>query len=275
MSYYNNFQRSKNHFNQIHRLPPCSKLTQFTIISKQRYYFHHAHNSIRIWSSANRELIQAITKVIILVILKIFIKYYVRSYLQLPYYIHQNHKSINELIDLLSKALTISIAKILIKRAIYPALRTAMKTLLIAGIKTLIKPWMKKIKNQNKSNEVESSSSSSTVLNKIIRFSLTIQIKTIIKTIALHLLWLMFEKNNNNNQINDLPGLMFRVAVIILVKTVAKRICKMAKKKKDKIDSNNQQTITQQQPPVDQILLFATQKLVTKLIKIPLIKLMF
>ena len=227
-------------------------------------YFYHTHDCIKIWSSANLELIQAITKVIILVILKIFIKYYVRSYIQ--FYI--KNITINDIIDLLSKATTIAIAKIAIKRALYPALRTAMKTMLIAGLKTLIKSWMKKIKNQNKL-DIDS------VLNKIIRFSLTIQIKTIIKTIALHILWLVFEKNKND-QINNLPGLMFRVAVIITVKMAAKRTCKMAKKKKDKMNLEKlENNSNPSSPPVDQILLFAIQKLVTKLIKIPLIKIMF
>lgn len=266
MSYYNNFQRSKNDLYQIHRLPPCSKLTQFTISTRiqRRYqrYINQMNKFLRNWSTANIDLIQAITKVIILVILKIFIKYYIQSYIH--FYIQ--NESINELIDLLSKAMTIAIAKIAIKHSFYPALRTAMKTLLIAGLKTLIKPWMKKIKNKNEKIQT------SVLLNKIIRFALTIQIKTIIKTIALHLLWLVFEKNDN--QFNRLPGLMFRVAVIIMVKMAAKRTCKMAKKKKNKTDNMDGQTLPPP-PPVDQVLLFAIQKLVTKLIKIPLIKIMF
>ncbi|XP_075679587.1 uncharacterized protein LOC142645924 isoform X1 [Dermatophagoides pteronyssinus] len=277
LSYYNNYQHTKNNFYQhLHRLPSsssssssCSQSTQqFTFLmhipNLFQQYFYHTHDCIKIWSSANLELIQAITKVIILVILKIFIKYYVRSYIQ--FYI--KNITINDIIDLLSKATTIAIAKIAIKRALYPALRTAMKTMLIAGLKTLIKSWMKKIKNQNKLN-IDS------VLDKIIRFSLTIQIKTIIKTIALHILWLVFEKNKND-QINNLPGLMFRVAVIITVKMAAKRTCKMAKKKKDKMNLEKlENNSNPSSPPVDQILLFAIQKLVTKLIKIPLIKIMF
>lgn len=249
--------------------------TNITIARTNQYskYIYESKHSIRTWSSANVELMQAITKVIILVFLNIFVKYYLQRYVNT----NISNSTICLIIKLLSKASTIMIAKIIIKCSLYPALRTALKTFLIAGLKTTLKPVTKRIKKDK--NKLSSK------LDKLINTIVSIKIKITIKIIALQTLCLVFD----NHVEQTFLGLIFRVFAIITVKMAAKRLCKLAKKKNqcnlmvgddnEKIIVNNDSNVNDIQlvdnsKPVNQLLSFALQKLVTKLVKIPLIKIL-
>lgn len=267
-------------FKSTDRIRICNHFPVNTTNSRTNYQYskfniYESNNSIRTWpSSSNNELIQAIVKVIILVFLNIFVKYYVQGFVKR----NISNSTICLIIKLLSKALTIMIAKIIIKCSLYPAIRTALKTLLIAGLKTTIKPVTKRIKKDK--NKLSSK------LDKLINTIVSIKIKLTIKIIALQTLWLVFD----NHVEQTFPGLIFRVFAIITVKMAAKRLCKLTKKKNqcnlmvfsddnENIFINNECNVNDSQlvdnsKPVNQILSFALQKLVTKLVKIPLIKIL-
>lgn len=290
-------------------------------------HHHHHHRSFhryrkRItfgrWSPANIELIKAIVKVFILVILKIIFKYYVRCWLQ--FYVQNSF--VLQLFNLISKALTIATAKIAIKWALYPVLRTAMKTFLIASMKTLLKPYIKLKLKKKTSKKFHSDSEDidhhhhHRLTTTLIQTMISIKIKTIIKIIALQLLWFMFE---NDNPSLTLSELISRITLIILVKKLAKKSCKqLARRERNFLivldsykhsdedirfwgddkkypnllesksnESNSIRTNTKSSSssssssssyatkPIDEILLYALIKLVTKLIKIPMIKILF
>lgn len=211
------------------------------------------------WSSANVELFQAVAKITILVLLKIIIKYYIRGYLKA----HIDNKAIFELIELTSKALTIAIAKCAIKWALYPALRTAAKTFLIASLKSMVKPFSSPLIKGVKG-------ASLSLIGTVTKFTLTLSVKVVIKTIALQMLMFVFE--NEATQL-ALHQLMFRVSLILMVKMSAKRVCKMGKNKSSPSKGTDDPS-SDMSAPVDKIMMFAIQKLVTKLVKIPLIKIL-
>lgn len=209
--------------------------------------------SIVHWSPANVQLIDAVLKVAILVLFKIILKYYVRGYLKS----YIDSEVLFELLDLTSKALTIAIAKFAIKWAVYAALRTAAKSLLISSMRSIAKPVTKFLRKRDKNNL-------NNIYQTILIFAVKFQLKVIIKTIAILLLSFVFA---NEQMSITLAQLMFRISLILGVKTGAKRFCKILKAKSKKKECTDS-------APVDRVLLFALQKLVTKLIKIPLIKIL-
>lgn len=212
------------------------------------------------WSPANVELFQAVAKITILVLLKLIIKYYIRGYLKA----HIASKAFFELIELSSKALTIAIAKCAIKWALYPALRTASKTFLIASLKSIVKPFTSPLTKSPKGVSLDLSAS-------CVRFVLNLSFKVLIKTIALEMLVVVFE-----NEATQMPlhQLMARVTLILVVKMSAKRICKLGKQKTFPREKENDDLGDISAAPVDKMLMFAIKKLVTKLVKIPLIKML-
>ena len=210
------------------------------------------------WSPANVELFQAVAKITILVLLKLIIKYYIRGYLKA----NISSKAVFEMIELISKALTIAIAKCAIKWALYPALRTSSITFLSASLKSIVKPFTSPLIKGTKG-------ASLTMMNSFLKFVLTLSLKVVIKTIALEMLVVVFE-----NEATQMPlhQLMSRVTLILLVKMSAKRLCKLGKQKSIQTKDNDDPSDTS--APVDKMMMFAIQKLVTKLIKIPLIKIL-
>ena len=258
-----------------------------------QHHHHHLHQTLEHhWSPANVELFQAVAKVTILVLLKLLIKYYVRGYFKAAI----SSKALFELLDLTSKALTIAIAKCAIKWALYPALRTAAKTLLIASLRSLLKPitspLIKGAKKQGAISEKQPQNGPP-LASSSLKFALTLGVKVVIKTTALEMLVLVFE-----NEATQLPlhQLMARVTLILLVKMGAKRVCKLGKQRviqqkelssnkkcdtssssdeaADDVKGNNNSSVLDTSAPVDKMLMFAIQKLVTKLVKIPVIKML-
>lgn len=228
------------------------------------------------WSPANVELFQAVAKVTILVLLKLLIKYYIRGYLKARI----ASQTIFALLELASKALTIAIAKCAIKWALYPAFRTAAKTALIHSLRSFLKPITTPlIKGNKKGSSPDAATETNILRSSSFKFALSLAIKVVIKTTALEMLVFVFE-----NEATQLPlhQLMARVTLILLVKMSAKRVCKMgkqrviqAKEKQEKLEKESKKlTEGETSAPVDKMLMFAIQKLVTKLVKIPLIKML-
>lgn len=218
------------------------------------------------WYPADTQLIRAIFKITILVLLKIILKYYITVHFKSIF--QTSNPALYHSINLFSKATTIAVAKLSIKWSLYPALRTAFKTFLIALFKALFKPLLspllKRCKLVLKQNP-QSDAYYATIY--LVTLFTNIASKTVIKTLVLKMLTLLFVSSELSHI--SLTWLMFRVAVIIVVKMIAKKGCKWLKtsnKVKQEIDPSPSSSA-----PVDKMLMFAIQKLVTKLVKIPVI----
>ena len=245
--------------------PASSSASSNVNLSSSMFYMPRCLNykqfkfSGRKWSPANVELFHALTKITILVFLKIIIKYCVRGYLKAKL----TNRTLFIIVDMISKSFTIAVAKIAIKWALYPALRTAAKTLLITSIRSLVKPFINPLIKGPKGMSL-------TRMESSIKFILKLFFKVIIKTVALEMLVVVFE-----NEATQMPlhQLMLRVALILSVKMSAKRICKLNRTPKSKNKDGDDPTATAT-APIDKIMQFAIEKLITKLVKIPLIKIL-
>lgn len=153
--------------------------------------------------------------------------------------------------ELSSKVVTIAIAKFVVKRTCYAMMRTGTKTLLIALLRSALQPVAKFFSRWSKAN-IHS-------LYRAIFHGLTFQLKLFIKTTALMLLALVFEDEDLDLTTTQL---LFRISMIIAVTMATKKAIKQMYQPKSSSWMANKTTT------------FALHKLVTKLIKIPLIKLL-
>lgn len=225
-------------------------------------YDHHRHHHLppiggaRWGSSAIGELVQAILKVTILVVLKMFLKYFLLDRLKTA----RNPIVPYSVVNFASKAVTIALAKYALTGHLYSALRTASKTLLIVLLKSMLYPLSRRLKL----------SQSDPIVPKWVT---NVSLEICIKTLALKLLLLVFERDEATCCLS-LPELMLRVALIIIAKKACKRyaldkIYKPNKKAKKSIDPMDLQP-----RPGDKLAMFAFQKLATKLVRIPVVKLL-
>jgi hypothetical protein len=221
------------------------------ICDKDDYKFCKESKSI----DETTNLMKALFKVITFLLLKLVVKYSITSKLKFVV-----KESSFVFITIFAKTLTIALCKAITRMAIFPVFRTAIKVFLILSLKAILKPVSGPVVKMLKNSVTEIQ-----IIQYITKAISLLFIKIIIKTIVIKFLILAFQTSYISY---TLDAILIRVTIILTLKTIIKESMKPLVKNK-----NNSKKIPKIKS-TRKIVIFIFRKVITKLLKLPLIKML-